>query len=137
MRLKLTWKKAWSKMGTPQKLLCCGQPTLSPSFLTGRGRRAVQVVCRLYETVQQILIGFDLDCSAVAYDGQKVYASPRAIAAFATRINKVHIDRRSPSYEHRLFKYTARGFKIFVQELDRMRINPVSICKSRTHTHTS
>lgn len=107
------------------------------TVLLGNGRRAVQIVCRLYETVEQILIGFDLDCSAVAYDGQKVFASPRAIAAFATRINKVHMDRRSPSYEHRLFKYSKRGFGVFVQGLDRMCINPVSICKSKRYTKIS
>ena len=94
-------------------------------------KRRVQIVCRLYRSLEEILVGFDVDCSTFAYDGEMVYASPRGIAAFATRINSIDISRRSPSYENRLFKYAKRGFGVFFREMERAEINPVSIYMRR------
>lgn len=73
--------------------------------------RHVQVVLRLYKSVSEILTGFDVDCSCVAYDGSQVWAAPRAVAAYVTQTNTVDLSRRSPSYENRLSKYSYRGFK--------------------------
>jgi hypothetical protein len=86
--------------------------------------RHVQIVLRLYKSIAQILHGFDVDCSAVAYDGSRVWASPRALAACATQCNDIDISRRSPSYENRLSKYSHRGFEVYCDFLDRSRIDP-------------
>lgn len=89
--------------------------------------RHVQIVLRIYRSVAEILTGFDVDCSCAAYDGQQVYASPRAIAAYITQTNQVDLTRRSPSYENRLSKYSHRGFEVLWPHLDRSRIDPVRI----------
>ncbi|KAJ5684217.1 uncharacterized protein N7477_000562 [Penicillium maclennaniae] len=73
--------------------------------------RHVQIVLRIYRSIAEILTGFDVDCSCAAYDGQQVYASPRAIAAYMTQTNQIDLTRRSPSYENRLSKYSHRGFE--------------------------
>ncbi|KAL9113514.1 MAG: hypothetical protein Q9227_002251 [Pyrenula ochraceoflavens] len=86
--------------------------------------RHVQIVLRLYKSVSEILTGFDVDCSSVAYDGSQVWATPRAIGAFMTQINTVDLSRRSPSYENRLSKYSHRGFEVYWPLLDRSRIDP-------------
>ncbi|KAI9736997.1 MAG: hypothetical protein M1834_000586 [Cirrosporium novae-zelandiae] len=86
--------------------------------------RHVQIVLRLYKSVSEILTGFDVDCSCVAFDGSQVYATPRAIAAYMTQINSIDLTRRSPSYENRLSKYSHRGFEVFWSALDRSRIDP-------------
>jgi hypothetical protein len=86
--------------------------------------RHVQIVLRLYKSVTEILTGFDVDCSAVAYDGTQVWCSPRALAAFKTQINTVDLTRRSPSYENRLSKYSHRGFEVYWPSLDRTRVDP-------------
>jgi hypothetical protein len=44
--------------------------------------RHVQIVLRIYKSVSEILTGFDVDCSCAAYDGNQVWASPRALAAY-------------------------------------------------------
>jgi hypothetical protein len=75
--------------------------------------RHVQIVLRLYSSVSQILTGFDVDCACVAYDGNQVYASPRALVAFVTQCNAIDLTRRSPSYENRLSKYSRRGFEVY------------------------
>ncbi|EUC43413.1 hypothetical protein COCMIDRAFT_38672 [Bipolaris oryzae ATCC 44560] len=86
--------------------------------------RHVQIVLRIYRSISEILTGFDVDCSCVAYDGKQVYASPRALAAFMTQVNTIDLTRRSPSYENRLSKYARRGFEVYWPLLDRSRIDP-------------
>lgn len=86
--------------------------------------RHVQIVLRLYKSISEILTGFDVDCSCVAYDGQQVWASPRAVAAFMTQLNSIDLTRRSPSYENRLSKYSHRGFEVHWPVIERKRIDP-------------
>ena len=86
--------------------------------------RHVQVVLRLYKNVSEILTGFDVDCSCVAYDGSQVWSTPRAMAAYMSQINSIDLTRRSPSYENRLSKYSHRGFEVYWSSLERSRIDP-------------
>ncbi|TVY32755.1 Uncharacterized protein LOCC1_G008587 [Lachnellula occidentalis] len=86
--------------------------------------RHVQIVLRLYDSISQIITGFDVDCACAAYDGKQVYAAPRALAAFVTQCNTIDLTRRSPSYENRLSKYSHRGFEVHWPLLDRNRIDP-------------
>lgn len=86
--------------------------------------RHVQIVLRLYDSVSQIITGFDVDCACAAYDGKQVYAAPRAVAAFVTQCNTIDLTRRSPSYENRLSKYSHRGFEVHWPLMDRNRIDP-------------
>ncbi|KAJ9603170.1 hypothetical protein H2200_012465 [Cladophialophora chaetospira] len=86
--------------------------------------RHIQIVLRLYKSVSEILTGFDVDCACVAYDGQQVWASPRALAAFMTQVNTIDLTRRSPSYENRLSKYSHRGFEVYWPAMDRSRVDP-------------
>ncbi|KAJ7166063.1 hypothetical protein C8R46DRAFT_900097 [Mycena filopes] len=86
--------------------------------------RSVQIVLRLYSSPAEILAGFDIDAPCCAYDGQRVYASPRAIVAMMRQANTVDMTRRSPSYEVRLSKYSARAFEVYVPGLKRADIDP-------------
>jgi hypothetical protein len=86
--------------------------------------RHVQIVLRLYDSISQIITGFDVDCACAAYDGSQVYAAPRAVAAFITQCNTIDLTRRSPSYENRLSKYSHRGFEVHWPLLERNRIDP-------------
>ncbi|TKX26280.1 ankyrin repeat-containing protein 4 [Elsinoe australis] len=96
--------------------------------------RHIQVVLRLYKSVSEILTGFDVDSSCAAYDGQEVFASPRAIGAFMTQINTIDLSRRSPSYESRLSKYSKRGFEVYWPHLDRQRVDPTIFERNFTRT---
>lgn len=86
--------------------------------------RAVQIVLRLYQSPAEILAGFDVDAPCCAFDGSRVYASPRAIVAMMRQCNTVDVTRRSPSYEVRLTKYSSRDFEVFVPQLNRADIDP-------------
>ncbi|KAI0884918.1 uncharacterized protein GGS22DRAFT_148152 [Annulohypoxylon maeteangense] len=84
--------------------------------------RHIQVILRLYKSISEILTGFDVDCSCVAFDGKQVYSSPRGVTAIATRTNTIDLSRRSPSYENRLWKYRHHNFEVYWEALDRSRI---------------
>ncbi|KAF7354601.1 Ankyrin repeat protein [Mycena sanguinolenta] len=86
--------------------------------------RSVQIVLRLYSSPAEILAGFDIDAPCCAYNGDRVYANPRAIVAMMRQCNTVDMTRRSPSYEVRLAKYSARAFEVYVPTLSRPDIDP-------------
>lgn len=86
--------------------------------------RHVQIVLRLYKSISEILTGFDVDCSCVAFDGSQVWATPRAIVAYMSQVNSIDLTPRSPSYENRLSKYSHRGFEAYWPALERSRVDP-------------
>lgn len=86
--------------------------------------RAVQIVLRLYQSPAEILAGFDVDAPCCAFDGERVWANPRAIVAMMRQCNTIDITRRSPSYEVRLAKYSSRDFEVYVPDLNRADIDP-------------
>jgi hypothetical protein len=88
------------------------------TFLMPPPYRNIQIVCRLYHSVAQILLGFDLDCCALAYNGADVVSLPRGLRALQTRQNIVDTTRQSTTYEARLYKYARRGFAVAVPGLD-------------------
>ena len=68
----------------------------------------VQVVLHIFRSPSEILTGFDVDCACVGYDGEAVWALPRAVRALRTGynlVNPVHSWPNRPSYELRLLKY--------------------------------
>ncbi|KAK0492741.1 ankyrin repeat protein [Armillaria luteobubalina] len=83
-----------------------------------------QIVLRLYTSPSEILTGFDIDAPCCAYDGEHVWANPRAIVAMMRQCNTVDMTRRSPSYEVRLAKYSSRAFEVYVTTLRREDIDP-------------
>ncbi|XP_006457063.1 hypothetical protein AGABI2DRAFT_181422 [Agaricus bisporus var. bisporus H97] len=86
--------------------------------------RSVQIVLRLYRSPAEVLAGFDIDAPCCAYDGEHVWANPRAITAMIRQCNTVDVSRRSPSYEIRLEKYAKRGFEVYVPNLKREDVDP-------------
>ncbi|KAJ3554518.1 hypothetical protein NP233_g12406 [Leucocoprinus birnbaumii] len=86
--------------------------------------RSVQIVLRLYQSPAEVLAGFDIDAPCCAYDGERVWANPRALMAMIRQCNTVDVTRRSPSYEVRLAKYAKRGFEVYVPNLRRQDIDP-------------
>jgi hypothetical protein len=77
-----------------------------------------QIILRLYQSISEIIIGFDIDCCAVGFDGKLVWAIPRSQRAISNQTNLVDLSRRSYTYEDRLIKYLKRGFTIAVPGLN-------------------
>lgn len=49
--------------------------------------RHVQIILRLYQNPQEVIMGFDIDCCAVLYDGTDVWMLPRARRAINKQYN--------------------------------------------------
>ncbi len=96
----------------------------SQNLLAQYPYRSVQIVLRLYSSPAEVLAGFDVDVACCAYDGDRVWANPRAIVSVMRQSNTVDMTRRSPSYEVRLAKYSSRGFEVYTPELKRSEIDP-------------
>lgn len=94
--------------------------------------RHMQIILRLYKSPAEILMGFDVDSCSVAYDGKDVWATPRCYYSLVTRVNKIDMTRRSPSYEFRLHKYAKRGFAVWIPNFKPNDINP-NIYLKRLH----
>ncbi|EGG24264.1 hypothetical protein DFA_06414 [Cavenderia fasciculata] len=107
------------------------------------------IILPLFHSLEELLVGFDLDCCCVAYNGQDVYVHPRALQSYATRTNCVpHLPTtiRSSVPHERIAKYKTRGIKpqyiyihckhIFCRSIKRMpsshptREEPMPLCYS-------
>lgn len=87
----------------------------------------IQIILRLYNTISEILHGFDLGSSAVGFDGKNVYFTTLSKFCYENMVNIFDGSRRSTTYEVRLIKYFNDGFSIILPNLD--------IRKMRTQYH--
>jgi hypothetical protein len=90
-------------------------------------RRVYQIIFRIYASVSEIIHGFDIGSSAVAFDGKTVFFTSLSKLSYEFMINVVDTTRRSTTYEARLEKYLRRGFQIVLPHFD--------IAKLRTDYH--
>ena len=74
-----------------------------------------QVFC--YWTISRWFFDFPLI-------GKTVWGMPRSMASIVTKINRIDMSRRSPSYELRLAKYARRGWEVYHPSLQRENVNP-------------
>ena len=95
------------------------------------GRRKLQFIFRRYRNLDEILLGFDLDCCCIAFDGRDIHLSRRCEYALQHHANHVDLSRASPTYELRLVKYSRRGFDVVVPDFDADRVlRPVVLSAS-------
>ena len=64
----------------------------------------------LVHLLSQVLLDFDLDCCAMAFDGASLLALPRALAALDTRFCRLRPYLRETTNTRRPLKYVNRGF---------------------------
>lgn len=83
-------------------------------FFKENDKPIIQLITRAYPSAAAVLMSFDIDCCAVAYDGQTVRATPRALRALYTSTNVVDIALAGQTYERRLLKYAVRGFRVAI-----------------------
>lgn len=78
----------------------------------------VQVILRLYNSIIQVISGFDIDSCCIAYDGKNLYCMSRFIRSIVHKYNIADPERQSVNYPQRLFKYLQRGINISFPGLD-------------------
>lgn len=86
----------------------------------------VRIILSTYASVDELLLGFDVDCSCCAYvlrTGSFV-CSQRGRRALKSRVNFMESSRHSAAYVHRLEKYASHGFAVGLAGLDTARLAP-------------
>jgi hypothetical protein len=72
----------------------------------------IQIILRLYNSIAQVISGFDIDSCCVAYNGKNLFAMPRFVRSIIFEYNLTDPERQSQNYSQRLYKYANRGFDI-------------------------
>lgn len=68
-------------------------------------------------SVPELLATFDVDACAVAFDGRRFLADPRAARALTKGYNMLDPSLASPRYDQRLGKYGRRGFETLIPSM--------------------
>ena len=87
------------------------------------GETSVQFIRRSFDSVQDVLDGFDLDICCVGICCGVVSMAPRAKTAFLNRTNVVRPGTWSRASPHRARKYAERGFGLSVPGLPWARVS--------------
>jgi hypothetical protein len=82
------------------------------------GDMKFQVIHRLYNSIAEILYGFDISSCAVGFNGRDIYFTELAKFSFEYMCNVIDLTRRSTTYEQRLIKYLRRGFSIIMPDFN-------------------
>lgn len=82
----------------------------------------IQFILRLYNSIAQVISGFDIDACCVAYDGEQFYGMPRYLRSVNKGYILVDPERQSETYGVRLLKYYKRGFDIALPGYDESRV---------------
>lgn len=82
----------------------------------------IQVILTNYKTINDVLNAFDMYPSRIAFDGDNVCLTKRAVTAYKYMINIVNEKYYSNMFDSRLSKYFSYGFSIVVPELDTQKI---------------
>lgn len=78
----------------------------------------IQIILRRYSTLAEVIHGFDLGSSAVAFDGERVYMTRMGLFAANHGANILNLKTRRASYEHRLARYLTRGYDLVLPDFD-------------------
>lgn len=81
-------------------------------------RKKIQIILKVYNSINEILYTFDVGSSAVGFDGKRLYFTEVSKFAYETKCNIISLKHVSLSYEYRLLKYYRRGFDIIMPEFD-------------------
>lgn len=82
----------------------------------------IQIILRLYNSVAQVLAGFDLDSASIGFDGHQLYCMPRFVRMLQSGANLVDFERQSRSYAFRLMKYLRRGVGLLLPGYSQERV---------------
>jgi hypothetical protein len=79
----------------------------------------IQFVMCKYNTISDIFKSFDMFPSQVAFDGKKVYFTPKSLTAYQYMINELNLYGGTCLAKHRSSKYFKYGFSIVFPQSER------------------
>jgi hypothetical protein len=91
----------------------------------------LQYILRIYNNVNEVLMGFDIDSCCFAYHDGKLITTKRGMFSLKYNVNCVDFTRLSPTYERRLVKYFERGFNIYIPLIDKDDVKLFDLKKNK------
>ena len=109
-----------TRYGQKAKLLITRSRNAVTIYRLGSPMPPVQVITSTYRCTSDLLLRFDVDCCALAWEPMqgRVVATKRSLQAIRTHVNVADSAFETSSYVSRLEKYARRGFSIFIPGLD-------------------
>lgn len=77
-------------------------------------RQKIQIIFRLYNTISEILHGFDMGSCSIGFDGENVHMTSNAKFSLEYMCNIVDTSKMSTSYVSNLIKYANQGFRLIL-----------------------
>ena len=108
------------KNGVQAKMLITRSRNAVTIYRQAESKPSVQVITSTYKSTANLLLRFDVDCCAIAWEPRagRVVATKRAIQALRTGVNVADAANETSGYLLRLEKYSRRGFALFLPGLD-------------------
>lgn len=80
----------------------------------------IQVILRVYRSLTEALMGFDIGACGVGLYQGRLYATERALYEIVNRTIMISMNRASTSYPYRLIKYAYKGFGLHVEGVEQL-----------------
>ena len=108
------------KYGQKSKLLITRSRNAVTIYRLGSELPPVQVITCTYKSTADLLLRFDVDCCAIAWEPMqgRIVATRRSLQALRTKVNVAASTFETSSYMTRLEKYARRGFALCIPGLD-------------------
>lgn len=113
----------------------CNTVTIKHGVITfTMDEEIVQIILRRYDSIEQLIHGFDLPASQIAWDGSRFYGTPLFAYSFKTGIQPIDPRRMSNTFDLRIKKYMNKGYGICVPWTDDLTtvLNKLGIERSRS-----
>jgi len=78
----------------------------------------IQIIFKLYDSINEILHSFDLGCCSVGFDGRNIYMTSLARLTYEMGYNILIPNKLTKNITYRLLKYIAKGFGIIFPNLN-------------------
>ena len=85
--------------------------------------RHIQFVTNLFESKEDLLHNFDLQSAKVLYDGKSVFTTVDGHFGLLHKTNVYTLLNNNPAYDSRLYKYSNRGYQVFVPGFDKNKVS--------------
>lgn len=85
--------------------------------------RHIQFITTLYQSKEDLLHGFDLQSAKVLYDGKNVYTTMDGHFSLVNKTNVYTTLNNNPAYESRLYKYSNRGYQVFIPGFNKTNVS--------------
>ena len=99
----------------------CVKTRNSITVVFAKPYRHLQFVLKLYDSIEDMLNSPDLQSAMCCYNGERVFTNSDGHFGLVNSTNIYKPKCDSSGYEGRVYKYTKRGFKLFVPGFDKTR----------------